>query len=217
MGEIALAAMLIGVTTSSANGEPRPDCATSIAAMTTTAAWAGGDPKLHLSWVDVSGMPAGPLAAAISEAQRLLEPAGIRVRARREGAGAQVRAGSMVVVFALDREGVGSDGLWGAAPAGADNAVWVYPQRVASALGLDPAMPHAWPAGADLRFRRLLGIVVAHELLHRLAGAPHAPEGLMAPTLSPWDAEFALRVEEEFHAPLRDGVARLTAGWRCRP
>jgi hypothetical protein len=216
MGEtlqpLALAAMLIGVTTSSATGEPRPSCATSIAAMTTTAACAGGDPKLHLSWVDVSGMPAGLLAAAIAEAQRLLEPAGIRVRARNERAGTPVQACSIVVVFARDRKGDGSDRLWGAAPAGADNAVWVYPQRVASALGLDPAVPHAWSAGGDLSVRRLLGVVVAHELLHRLAGAPHAPEGLMAPTLSRWDAAFELRVEAVLHAPLRDGVARFSAG-----
>jgi hypothetical protein len=187
------------------------------AAPAKTAASPDVAPILHLNWIDVSGMPTGPLAAAIAEAQRLLEPAGIRVRARRERAGAHVRAGSMVVVFDRDRKGAGSDTVWGAARAGVDNAVWVYPQRVAGALGLDPAVPQAWSAGGDIRFRRLLGVVVAHELLHRLAGAPHAHEGLMAPTLSRWDAVFELGVEAVLRAPLRDGVARLSAGLPLPP
>jgi len=186
----ALAFVLIGLTTSSVYAEP----------------------LLHLSWVDVSGMPAGPLAAAIAEAERLLEPSGIRVTARPLPAGVQVPAGSMTVLFGRDREGAGDDTLWGAAPAGCDEAVWVYPQRIASALGLDPAVPHAWPAARDIRFRRLLGAVVVHELLHRLADAPHAEDGVMAATLSPSDPVSEFRVEAEFHARLREGVARLSAG-----
>ncbi len=177
-----------------------------------TVAGPGDDPELALTWVDVSGMPAGSLTAAIEEARRLLEPTGIRVAARQERAGVPITAGSVIVLYVRDRRSDGSKTLWGAAPADGDRAVWVYPERVASAVGLDPAVPHAWSAAADIRFRRLLGAVVAHELLHRLAGAPHAEEGVMAATLSPADAVSAFRVEAELHAPLREGVARVSAG-----
>lgn len=191
---LVLVFMLVGATTPPVNGE---FC---------------GAPELQLTWVDVSGMPAGSLAAAIGDAQRLLEPAGIRVTARQESAGVPVPAGSMIVLFLRDREGAGSDTLWGAAQADSDNAVWAYPQRVASAVGLDPAVPHAWSGAGDIRFRRLLGAVVAHELLHRLAGAPHAEEGVMAATLSPSDPVSEFCVEAELRARLREGVARLSAG-----
>ena len=191
---LVLVFMLVGATTPSVNGE------------------FFDDPDLQLTWVDVSGITAGPLAAAIAEARRLLEPAGIRVTARQERAGVPVPAGSMIVLFLRDREGAGSDTLWGAAQADTDNAVWAYPERVASAVGLDPAVPHAWSGASDIRFRRLLGAVVAHELLHRLAGAPHAEEGVMAATLSPSGSFSEFRVEAELTARLREGVARLSAG-----
>jgi hypothetical protein len=191
---LVLVFVLVGATTASVKGELLDD------------------PELQLTWVDVSGMPAGSLGAAIAETQRLLEPAGIRVTARQERAGIPVPAGSMIVVFLRDREGAGSDTLWGAAQADSDNAVWAYPERVASAVGLDPAVPHAWSGAGDIRFRRLLGAVAAHELLHRLEGAPHAEEGVMAATLSPSDPVSELRVEAELHARLREGVARLSAG-----
>jgi len=120
----------------------------------------------------------------------------------------------MVVVFGGDRKGAGSNTLWGAARADSDSTVWVYPQRIASALRLDPGVPHAWSAGGDIRFRRLLGVVVAHELLHRVAGAPNAAEGVVAAMLSPWDRVFEFRVEPALHGPLRDGVKRLSVGLR---
>ncbi len=214
---LALAYMLIGLTTAPVHGEPRPGCELATAAGAITAAWPDAEPLLQLRWVDVSGMPAGPLAAAIAEAERLLEPAGIRVTARALPAGRQVPAGSMIVLFGRDREGAGDDTLWGAAPAGRDSAVWVYPRRIASALGLDPAVPHAWPAAGDIRFRRLLGAVVTHELLHVLAGAPHAEEGVMAASLSRSDPVFGFRVETALHARVREGVARLSAAGMLSP
>lgn len=158
-------------------------------------------------------MRTGGLSMAIEHVEALLQPAGVRVTASEVAPGSVVEPDSLVVVLA--REPLGATGhsiLWGGVVPDSEVALWVYPRAIASGLGLDPDSAHAWRAAGALHFSRLLGIVVAHELLHRLAGAPHEPTGLMAASLSPLDALFHEEISPALFPALRDGAARLSAG-----
>jgi len=205
---LALASLLFGMTWPAQSGRV-PQEAAALSAEGLGPSTDEG-PELHLTWVNMSDMPDRLLAASIVETASLLEPAGIVVTTHAGGGGAPVEAGSIMVLFDPRRERAGTETLLGAAQTSRGNSVWAFPRRVADALLLDPETPHAWPAAAQIRFRRLLGVVVAHELLHRLADSPHTESGLMAETLCAREA-FGLRVDVASFEPLREGVARLSA------
>jgi hypothetical protein len=172
----------------------------------------GKSETLRLAWVDVSGLPRGWGEGAVAHARELLEAAGVRVAATAVPAGSVVAARTMIVVMGREREGAARETVWGAAPGDAESTIWVYPGRIASDIGLDPETPHAWRAVETLVFRRLLGLVVVHELLHRLVGARHEEDGLMTRALSPSADIFAHAVPPALRSALLDGVARFAAG-----
>jgi hypothetical protein len=167
---------------------------------------------LRLAWVDVTGLPLTSGEGAVAHARDLLEAAGVRVAATAVPAPSVVSGRTMIVVLGREREGAPGEAQWGAAPRDAENTIWVYPRRIAADLGLDPQTPHAWPALETLKYRRLLGLVVVHELLHRLAGARHEEDGLMTTGLSPSDDIFGYVVPPALRSALQDGVARFAAG-----
>jgi hypothetical protein len=59
-------------------------------------------------------------------------------------------------------------------------AVWVFPDQVAWALGLDIEMRRSWGKRAEKNFGLALARVASHEVIHALGSASHSPGGLMA-------------------------------------
>jgi len=168
--------------------------------------------ELPVVWVNLSGLRPGAVRAAMAHAGRLLEPAAIQLAAKEALAGEELPGRAMTIVLCRERPAHGRSTIAGATAADGGRVVWVYPRRVATMLLLDPSVPHAWSAAGELAFRRMLGVVVAHELLHRLAGAAHAAGGVMTARLGCRDAGLDFRVPPPLFLPLRAGVARLAAG-----
>jgi hypothetical protein len=61
--------------------------------------------------------------------------------------------------------------------------VWVFPDQVAWALGLDMEMRRSWGKRAEAQFGLALARVASHEVIHALGAASHSATGLMAPSL----------------------------------
>jgi hypothetical protein len=88
-------------------------------------------------------------------------------------------------------------------------AVWVYPSAVAASLGLDATRQGLWNAMEELWFRKALGVVLTHELLHKLAGAPHTEGGIMAPRLTRGALLRSPQVPADLWPALHQGVRDL--------
>ena len=70
-------------------------------------------------------------------------------------------------------------------------AVWVFPDQVAWALGLDLDMRATWGQQSEGQFARAIGRVASHEILHALGATGHTRGGLMAAAPRPQGPDLA--------------------------
>jgi len=144
------------------------------------------------------------------EVRDLMAPLGVRVVWRVEAPGVAFPPSRTIVVLQRSNP----DPTHARRPVGGNVAVdpngrrtlWVFPACVAGGLGLTLESLPFWSFRQQHEFTRALAVVVAHEL-HHLAGAGHAPEGLMAATLSSRQLrdrqlEMDARLAPEFRAAL---------------
>jgi hypothetical protein len=146
---------------------------------------AGAEPRrLALVWVDPTHMTPGSYATLASESQAALSPLGAEV-AWTEAADGVVLGPETLAVIAIPSQGRDSGAgrhVMGATQTGADGAlaVWVFPDQVAWALGLDLQMRRSWGKMKERDFARALGRVASHEVLHSLGVTDHGGAGLMS-------------------------------------
>jgi len=177
-------------------------------------------PRLDLVWVDPTGLAEGTFPALAAESRALLATTGARVTWTAAPWGAVVGPESLVVIAvptyatetARDRHVMGSTRATAEGPL----AVWIFPDQVAWALGLDLTMRHGWGERAEMEFARALARVASHEIVHALGVTTHSSGGLMAPRLDR-DALTAsvLRIDHATLASIRvafDRGARSAAG-----
>jgi len=141
-------------------------------------------PRLDLVWVDPTDIAAGTFATVAAESRTLLEATGADVTWTSAPRGAVVGPESLVVIAvptyptSLNRE----HHVMGSTRMVADGAlaVWVFPDQVAWALGLDMDMRRSWGQRAEAMFGLALARVASHEVIHALGAASHSKRGLMA-------------------------------------
>jgi hypothetical protein len=156
-----------------------------ITALLASAARASAEPPhLDLEWVDPTGIATGTFEAVAAESRALLAPTGADVRWTAPPRGAVVGPESLVVIAvptypsASNRE----RHVMGSTRMVADGAlaVWVFPDQVAWALGLDMQMRRSWGKRGEMNFARALARVASHEVIHALGSVSHSASGLMA-------------------------------------
>jgi len=140
-------------------------------------------PRLDLVWVDPTGIAKGTFDAVAAESRALLAPTGADVTWTAAPRGAVVGPESLVVI-AIPTYPTGTNRerhVMGSTRIVADGAlaVWVFPDQVAWALGLDMNMRASWGKRAEMNFGLALARVASHEVLHALGAPGHAPSGLM--------------------------------------
>jgi hypothetical protein len=158
-----------------------------IVALVTGAASAAAEaPHLNLVWVDPTDMAGGTFPAVAAESRALLATTGAEVTWTAAPHGAVVGPESLVVIAVptystetRERHVMGSTRTAADGPL----AVWIFPDQVAWALGLDLSMRHGWGERADLEFSRALARVASHEIVHALGVTTHSGGGLMAARL----------------------------------
>ena len=140
-------------------------------------------PRLSLVWVDPTGIAAGTFAAVAAESRALLAPTGADVAWTEAPRGAVVGPESLVVIAIptypgsnRERHVMGSTRMEGDGAL----AVWVFPDQVAWALGLDIEMRRSWGKRAEKNFGLALARVASHEVIHAVGSITHSPGGLMA-------------------------------------
>jgi len=141
-------------------------------------------PRLSLVWVDPTGIAAGTFAAVAAESRALLAPTGADVAWTEAPRGAVVGPESLVVI-AIPTYPTGSNRerhVMGSTRMEGDGAlaVWVFPDQVAWALGLDIEMRRSWGKRAERNFGLALARVASHEVIHAVGSITHSPGGLMA-------------------------------------
>lgn len=170
-------------------------------------------PRLDLVWVDPTGIATGTFAAVAAESRALLKPTGAEVTWTSAPRGAVVGPESLVVIAVptypaslnLDRHVMGSTRM----VADGALAVWVFPDQVAWALGLDMKMRRSWGKRAEAQFGLALARVASHEVIHALGAASHSATGLMAPSLDRNAlTSRGLRVDQGTVAAIRLGFDR---------
>lgn len=160
-----------------------------VAALFTAAARADADaPRLELVWADPLGMAAGAYPALAAESRAVLASIGADVAWREAPSEAVVGPGSLVVIAVPTYpSGQGRErhvmGATRTVADGAALAVWVFPDQVAWALGLDLGRRPSWSAPAEANFARALARVASHEIVHALGAFRHTRRGLMASRL----------------------------------
>src|SRR5262249_11413317 len=88
-------------------------------------------------------------------------------------------------------------------------AVWVFPDQVAWALGLDIDMRGSWGSRSEAMFARALARVASHEVVHALGVADHASSGLMTAALDRRALESSwLEIDSHTVAAARRRLAR---------
>jgi hypothetical protein len=161
--------------------------------------------ELRVAWVNVASTRRGVIAHALEHARSLLEPAGVALVTSEYPAAAELPVDVALLVFRPGEMRRSERSMLGnASPS--TTAAWVYPDGVARVLGLDPARQHAWGVRDQLRWRRAIGVVVAHELLHSVARVEHAPRGMMRASLQCADLESDAKVDPSVLARLRAAV-----------
>jgi hypothetical protein len=145
-------------------------------------------PRLDLVWVDPTGIVGGTYPVMSDESRTALSAIGADVRwTNAPPQGAVVGPESLVVIAVPTYKNTnGSQNhVMGSTRVVADGAlaVWVFPDQVAWALGLDLGMRPSWGKRTEGHFARALARVASHEILHALGAADHTRSGLMAATL----------------------------------
>jgi hypothetical protein len=144
-------------------------------------------PRLDLVWSDPTDIAVGTFATVAAESRKLLSVTGADVTWTAAPRGAVVGPESIVVIAVptypqtLNRE----RHVMGATRMVADGAlaVWVFPDQVAWALGLDLGMRRSWGERTERSFGLAIARVASHEVVHALGAASHARSGLMTPRL----------------------------------
>jgi hypothetical protein len=145
-------------------------------------------PRLDIVWVDPTAMARGSFAGVASESHAVLAAIGADVTWREGGPDTVLGPEALAVIAipsAPPSSGRGGRHIMGATRTVADGAVavWVFPDQVAWALGLDLGMRRSWGRIAERNFSRALARVASHEILHALGASGHSRVGLMAPHL----------------------------------
>jgi hypothetical protein len=177
-------------------------------------------PRLDLVWVDPTSIAGGTFPALAAESRALLAKTGAEVTWTAAPYGAVVGPESLVVIAVptYSTEANRDRHVMGSTRATADGplAVWIFPDQVAWALGLDLSLRHGWGERAEMEFARALARVASHEIVHALGVTTHSSGGLMAARLDR-DALTAsvLRIDRATLASIRvafDRGARSGAG-----
>jgi len=149
------------------------------------AARAGADQQpLDLVWVDPTGVAAGVYDTLALESRTALAPIGADVSWMEAPPGAVLGPQSLAVIAipSSPRTSVSERHVMGATRTSDDGAiaVWVFPDQVAWALGLDLQMRRSWGRMKEHDFARALARVASHEVLHAIGVIDHVPGGLMS-------------------------------------
>jgi hypothetical protein len=160
-----------------------------MAVVLTRASAAVGEPRrLDLVWVDPVGIAAGVYPSLAAESRAVLAALGTEVRWTPAPRGAVVGPESLVVIAipSHPRSSARERHVMGATRALTDEAlaVWVFPDQVAWALGLDLDRRASWGKIAEAHFARAVARVASHEVIHALGAPGHTRGGLMAASLS---------------------------------
>jgi hypothetical protein len=159
-----------------------------IIALLASAARASAEPpRLDLVWVDPTGIAAHTFDVVAAESRALLAPTGADVTWTEAPRGAVVGPESLVVIAVptyptsanRERHVMGSTRM----VADGALAVWVFPDQVAWALGLDLEMRRSWGKHVERNFALALARVASHEVIHALGTPGHSAGGLMAARL----------------------------------
>jgi hypothetical protein len=170
-------------------------------------------PRLDLVWVDPTDIAAGTFATVAAESRTLLEATGADVNWTSAPRGAVVGPESLVVIAvptypaSLNRE----RHVMGSTRMVADGApaVWVFPDQVAWALGLDMEMRRSWGKRAEAMFGLALARVASHEVVHALGAATHSNRGLMTAHLDRNAlTSRSLRIDRDTVAAIRQSFDR---------
>jgi hypothetical protein len=143
--------------------------------------------RLDLVWVDPTDIATGTFDVVAAESRALLAPTGADVKWTAAPRGAVVGPESLVVI-AVPTYHTGSNRerhVMGSTRMVADGAlaVWVFPDQVAWALGLDMEERRSWSKRAQSDFARALARVASHEVIHALGAVSHSASGLMSARL----------------------------------
>ena len=192
-----------------------------IIALLATAARASAEPpRLNLVWVDPTGIAAHTFDVVAAQSRALLAPTGADVTWTAAPRGAVVGPESLVVIAVptypsganRERHVMGSTRM----VADGALAVWVFPDQVAWALGLDLEMRRSWGKREERNFALGLARVASHEVIHALGAVGHSAGGLMSPRLDRNAlTRRALRVDRDTVAAIRlafDRGARTADG-----
>ena len=204
-----------------AKGDAMCECKTratvmAMAALLATVSRAGAEPpRLDLVWVDPTGMVEGTYPVVSHESRHALAAIGADVRwTNTPPQGAVVGPESLVVIAVPTYKNTkgAEQHVMGSTRAVGDGAlaVWVFPDQVAWALGLDLGMRPSWGKRAEGQFARALARVASHEILHALGAAEHTRSGLMAARLDrkALTSAASLRVDRKVVATVRRAVGR---------
>ena len=177
-------------------------------------------PRLDLVWVDPTDIAAGTFDVVAAESRAVLAPTGAHVTWTAAPHGAVVGPESLVVIAVptytassnRERHVMGSTRM----VADGALAVWVFPDQVAWALGLNMEMRRSWSKRAERDFAIGLARVASHEVIHALGAVGHSAGGLMSPRLDRNAlTRRALRVDRDTVAAIRlafDRGARMADG-----
>jgi hypothetical protein len=176
--------------------------------------WTGArsSPSLvRLAWTDPVGITAGGWFPAAEEASRVLGRLGLQAESRAARVSEPLRSDEVRVILvpgAPPRRKGGRSAIAGASSTYSIPKVWVRPDGIAWILGAStPFHPLSARPEILLRFDRLLGRVVAHEVVHLIAPAiPHG-SGLMSACLDA--GEFLqpnLRIDPEIAVLVQTAV-----------
>ena len=132
-----------------------------IALVAGAASAAAEAPRLDLVWVDPTDLAGGTFPALAAESRALLATTGAQVTWTAAPYGAVVGPESLVVIAVptyateanRDRHVMGST----RATADGPLAIWIFPDQVAWALGLDLSLRRGWGERAEMEFARAAG------------------------------------------------------------
>ena len=171
-------------------------------------------------WVDPTGIAGAVFPRLAVEARSILGALGAEVDWRPGEKDMVIGPESMAVIAvptfqrgrSRDRHVMGATRLAG----DGGRAVWVFPDQVAWALGLDLDTRASWGTRAEDGFARAIARVASHEVVHALGVAGHARAGLMtavldrekllAPSLG-IDAGTVAAVRRRFDGPILSAAA----------
>jgi hypothetical protein len=158
-----------------------------VAVLAAPAAAAEHAPTLDLVWIDPTRMAPGAYGVMKAESSWVLEGLGAKVSWTEALDGAVLGPESIAVIAVPTHHFVDGEvrHIMGAArpDRSLPPAVWVYPEEVAWALGLDARARGSWGLTERTVFGRALARVVSHEVVHALGVPWHSTRGLMAPRL----------------------------------